>query len=157
MPKIRFTFSIGPSHFLEIAKFRAARHLWATIVEQYTKDINLQKQQYTEFPLFIIKRCMICIIICLEIQLRQCPIYRGADEITILPLLLLGNETEFGDRIARNTQLLLKEESHFGKVADPAAGSLHRNAYTKSSRFCMETLQTIEENGGFQSYGVRTD
>lgn len=153
LPKIRFTFSIGPSYFLEIAKFRAARHLWASIVEQYTKDTNLQKTTIHGISSLYNKTLYDLYNNMLRNTTEAMSAsIGGADEITILPHdFLLGNETEFGDRIARNAQLLLKEESHFGKVADPAAGSYYIEMLTqKVADFAWKQFQTIEENGGFR-------
>lgn len=153
LPKMKITLSVGPSYFLEIAKFRAARWLWSTIASQYTSDPELQKitihgiSSLYNKTLYDLYNNMLR-----NTTEAMSAALGGADEITILPHdFILGKESEFGDRIARNVQLLLKEESHFGDVADPAAGSYYIESLTQSvADYAWKQFQMIEENGGFR-------
>lgn len=153
LPKMKITLSVGPSYFLEIAKFRAARWLWASVASQYTSNPELQKitihgvSSLYNKTLYDLYNNMLR-----NTTEAMSAALGGADEITILPHdFLLGRESEFGDRIARNVQLLLKEESHFADVADPAAGSYYIESLTQSvAEYAWKQFQMIEENGGFR-------
>ncbi len=153
LPKMKITLSVGPSYFLEIAKFRAARWLWASVASQYTSNPELQKitihgvSSLYNKTLYDLYNNMLR-----NTTEAMSAALGGADEITILPHdFLLGRESEFGDRIARNVQLLLKEESHFADVADPSAGSYYIESLTQSvAEYAWKQFQMIEENGGFR-------
>ena len=75
----------------------------------------------------------------------------GVDSMTVLPFdSVYQKPDEFSERIARNQQLLLKEESHFDKVADPAAGSYYIETLTYSiAEQAWKLFLEIEEKGGF--------
>lgn len=153
LPKMRITLSVGPSYFLEMAKFRAARWLWATVAAQYTSNAELQKvtihgvSSLYNKTLYDLYNNMLR-----NTTEAMSAALGGADEITILPHdFILGKESEFGDRIARNVQLLLKEESHFADVADPAAGSYYIESLTQSvAEFAWNQFRMIESAGGFR-------
>ena len=153
LPKMKITLSVGPSYFLEMAKFRAARWLWASVASQYTSNPELQKitihgvSSLYNKTLYDLYNNMLR-----NTTEAMSAALGGADEITILPHdFILGKESEFGDRIARNVQLLLKEESHFADVADPAAGSYYIESLTQSvAEHAWKQFQMIEENGGFR-------
>lgn len=153
LPKMKMTLSVGPSYFLEMAKFRAARWLWASVASQYSGNPELQKitihgvSSLYNKTLYDLYNNMLR-----NTTEAMSAALGGADEITILPHdFILGKESEFGDRIARNVQLLLKEESHFADVADPAAGSYYIESLTQSvAEYAWKQFQMIEENGGFR-------
>ncbi|HBG70002.1 MAG: hypothetical protein A2W93_06020 [Bacteroidetes bacterium GWF2_43_63] len=153
LPKMRITLSVGPSYFLEMAKFRAARWLWATVAAQYTSNAELQKvtihgvSSLYNKTLYDLYNNMLR-----NTTEAMSAALGGADEITILPHdFIVGKESEFGDRIARNVQLLLKEESHFADVADPAAGSYYIESLTQSvAEFAWNQFRMIESAGGFR-------
>ncbi|MBN2727639.1 MAG: methylmalonyl-CoA mutase small subunit [Bacteroidales bacterium] len=152
LPRMRMSLSMGPSYFMEIAKFRAVRLLWANIAKQYTKNAELQKIRVRGVSSLYNKT----VYDLYNNMLRNTTeamsaAIGGVDEITVLPHdFVLGGDSEFGDRIARNVQLLLKEESHFDKVADPSAGSYYIENLTKmlAEKAWAEFLK-IEEQGGF--------
>ena len=75
----------------------------------------------------------------------------GAYSVTVLPFnAVYEDSTEFSERIARNQQLLLKEESHFDKIADPSAGSYYIESLTESiADEAWKLFLTIQEKGGF--------
>jgi len=152
LPRIRMSLSIGPSYFMEIAKFRAARLLWANIAKQYTQKEELQKIRLHGVSSLYNKT----VYDLYNNMLRNTTeamsaAIGGVDEITVLPHdFVLGEGSEFGDRIARNVQLLLKEESHFDKVADPSAGSYYIENLTKElAEAAWAAFLKIEEQGGF--------
>lgn len=152
LPRMRLTLSIGPSYFMEIAKFRAARMLWANIAAQFTEKKELQKtcihgvSSLYNKTIYDLHNNMLR-----NTTEAMSAAIGGADEISILPHdHILGKETEFGDRIARNVQLLLKEESHLDKVADPSGGSYYIENLTKSlAEHAWNCFLDIENQGGY--------
>ena len=77
----------------------------------------------------------------------------GADAITIRPVTAaLGRPTPFAQRVARNLQIMLQEESHLGRVADPAAGSfLHETLTRELAQQAWSLFQTLESEGGYET------
>ncbi|MFQ3579635.1 MAG: methylmalonyl-CoA mutase subunit beta, partial [Bacteroidales bacterium] len=172
--KMQFRFSVGTNYFMEIAKLRAARYLWAKIVEQYNPQCSSNCCNSQE------KKCCgesdnsICwcagkmnihsitslwnksmydsYINMLRSQTEaMSAILGGCDSLTILPYNSIQGETnEFSERIARNQQLLLKEECRFDAICDPAAGSYYIEQLTD---FLIEKswdlFLQIENKGGF--------
>lgn len=119
---IKFNLGISENFFMEMAKFRAARMLWAEIVKQYApKDdascmmcVNAATSKYnmTMFDSYVNM---------LRSQTEaMSAALAGVHSIEVLPFdAVYETPNEFSERIARNQQLLLKEESHFDKVVDP--------------------------------------
>ncbi len=117
--RIKFNMGISSNYFMELAKFRAGRMLWAEIVKAYGAGEECCKM--------------------------------WVDSIETLPFdLKFKNPDEFSERIARNQQLLLREESHLDKVVDPAGGSYYIEVLTTSiAREAWKAFNEVEENGGF--------
>lgn len=150
---IKFQFATGSNYFMEIAKVRAARLLWANIVKQYepkndsacianihavTSDWN--KTIYDPY------------VNMLRTQTEtMSSVLGGVDSMTVKGFnTAYEKPTEFSERIARNQQLLLKEESHFDKVVDPAAGSYYIETLTDSiAEHAWKLFVEVEEKGGF--------
>ena len=150
--RMTFTFALGPSYFMEIAKLRAARLLWAKIVEQYkpariescAMDIHCVTASWnkTIFDPYVN-------------MLRTTTegmsgALGGADSISILPFdIAYEKSNSFAERIARNQQLIFKEESYLDKVVDPSAGSYVVENLTNSIAFhAWNLFKLIEEKGG---------
>jgi methylmalonyl-CoA mutase len=122
---IKFEFGIGSNYFMEIAKFRATRFLWAQVVKQYQPadsksglaTIHAVTSQWN-------KTIYDPYVNLLRTQTEAMSgVLGGADSITVNAFnSAYEKPTEFSERIARNQQILLKEEAHFDKVVDPAAG-----------------------------------
>ncbi len=146
--KIKFNFGIGGNYFMEIAKFRAARWLWAEIVNAYNPICNNECPNKSEDG---ICRCAAKIYAHAQTSTFNKTVYdahvnllrtqteamsatiAGINSLTVRPF----DETyktsdDFSERIARNQQLLLKEECHFDKITDPSAGSYYIENLTKS-------------------------
>ncbi len=152
-PKMRFDFAVGSNYFMEIAKIRAARILWAKMVEAYKpKNIEVAKMLVHTTTSNWNKTVYDPHVNMLRTTTEaMSSVIGGTDSLTVNAF----NEafdipSEFGERIARNQQLLLKEESYLDKVADPAAGSYYIESLTASIaeeawRLFLET----EEKGGF--------
>ncbi len=125
IPKIVFNFGIGSNYFIEIAKLRAARFLWAKICEAWTSDKDTGKMYINSITSDRNKTIYDPYVN----QLRNTTeamsaILGGANVITVKPFdFTYKKPDEFSERIARNTGIILKEEAYFNKSVDPAAGS----------------------------------
>ena len=154
---IRFNMGIGGNYFMELAKFRAARLLWAKIVEAYKAPVFTAalKEAAKMNVSAETSRFNMTIFDAYVNMLRTQPetmsaALAGVDEIVVTPFDATYEEpTEFAERIARNQQLLLKEESHFDKVVDPAAGSYYIENLTNSiAEEAWKQFLAIQEEGG---------
>ena len=154
---IRFNMGIGGNYFMELAKFRAARLLWAKIVEAYKAPVftaalkeaakmNVSAET-SRFNMTIFDAYVNMLRTQTETMSAA---LAGVDEIVVTPFDATYEEpTEFAERIARNQQLLLKEESHFDKVVDPAAGSYYIENLTNSiAEEAWKQFLAIQEEGG---------
>ena len=151
--KIRFSFSIGPEYFPEIAKLRAARLLWAAVMKSFcpgTPDLpGMEIHSVTgELNKSLSDQHMNMLRTQTE---AMSAVLGGADSVTVGPSdLLFRKPDEFSERIARNQQLILREEAYFGKVADPAAGSyyIEKLTYLFAER-AWKLFLDMEKEGGF--------
>ena len=150
---IKFSFAIGSSYFMEIAKFRAARMLWANIVDTFGAEGQCAKKMFirattSEWNQTVYDAYVNMLRGTTEAMSAA---LAGVDEMEVLPYdFAFRAPTEFSARIARNVQILLKEESHFDKVVDPAAGSYFIENMTDSMATAAWNLfQKVEEAGGY--------
>ncbi len=151
--RIKFNFGISTNYFMEIAKFRAARMLWAKIVKAYGVDCNCAckiKMHATT------SEWNMCIFDAYVNMLRtqtesMSAAIAGVDSLTVLPYdKVFAQPNDFSERIARNQQLLLKEESHFEKIVDPSAGSYYIENLTASiAQEAWKLFLGIQDKGGF--------
>jgi methylmalonyl-CoA mutase len=151
--KIKFNFGIGNNYFMEIAKLRAARLLWAKIVKAYNPkyDCAAKLVSHSETNTFN-KTVYDPYVNMLRTQTEaMSAALGGAHSVTVLPFnAVYENTTDFSERIARNQQLLLKEESHLDKIADPSAGSYYIETLTDSLvGQVWKLFLEIQEKGGF--------
>lgn len=139
---------------LSIAKLRAARRIWARIADAFgapAEDRALRLHAVTAGRMLSAKDPWTNLI------RNACAGFAAAagtaDAVTIRPLTdPVGRPTGFGRRIARNLHILLSEESHVGRVADPAAGGyLHENLAQALAEAGWKAFQAIEARGGAQS------
>jgi methylmalonyl-CoA mutase len=150
---IKFTFGIGPDFFPEIAKLRAARMLWAIIVKGY----GLRSEDSAVMHIHSVtgrwnKTLYDPYVNMLRTQTEAMSAALGsADSITVEPFdVIFRNPDNFSERIARNQQLLLMEESHLDKVADPGAGSYYIEELTAMiAREAWTIFLETENEGGF--------
>ncbi len=150
---IKFHFGIGNNYFMEIAKFRAARLLWAQIVKAYNpeNEDSAKMMAHSENNTFN-KTVYDPYVNMLRTQTEtMSAALGGADSISVLPFnAVFEDTTEFSERIARNQQILLKEESHLDKIADPAAGSYYIETLTNSlAEQAWKLFLEVQEKGGF--------
>lgn len=150
---IKFNFGIGNNYFMEIAKLRAARLLWAQIVKAYGPECDSSAKliAHCETNRFN-KTVYDPYVNMLRTQTEaMSAVLGGAHSITVLPFNAIFEETtEFSERIARNQQALLKEESYLDKIADPSAGSYYIENLTASlADEAWALFLKVQEKGGF--------
>jgi len=165
--KIKFNFGISSNYFMEIAKFRAARWLWAEIVAAYEPqcqhdDCNNNKPdglcrcaakmqmhaQTSEWNMTVYDAHVNLLRTQTE---SMSAALAGVDSITVRPFdKIYKTPDDISERIARNQQLLLKEECHLDKVVDPSAGSYYLETLTVSvADVAWKLFLETEEKGGF--------
>lgn len=151
--KIKFNFGISSNYFIEMAKFRAARMLWANIVTQYDEKAKEAAKMHihAETSTFNLTLYDAYVNLLRTQTEAMSAALAGVDSMCVVPFDKTYKEPdEFSERLARNQQLLLKEESHFDKVIDPAAGSYYIETLTCSiAKQAWELFLSVEEEGGF--------
>ena len=150
-PRLRFAFSIGSNFFMEIARLRAARLLWAKIIQAFGGNAEAQKMtihartsawnQTLYDPHVNLLR---------GTTEAFSAIIGGCDSLHIAPFdELLGASDEFSRRIARNTHTVLREETHITHTVDPAGGSWYVENLTDAvARQSWAIFQQVEQQGG---------
>lgn len=151
-PRLSFFWAVGMNHFMEIAKMRAARLLWAKIVKQFNpknpKSMALRTHSQTsgwslteQDPFNNVART--CVeALAAALGHTQSLHTNSLDEAIALP-------TDFSARIARNTQLYLQEETNITRSLDPWAGSYYVEALTHEiTHKAWQLIQEVEELGG---------
>ncbi len=151
--KIKFNLGISSNYFLEIAKFRAGRMLWANIVKQYSPvcDCACKMAVHAETSTFNLTLFDAHVNLLRTQTEAMSAALGGVDSMTVTPFdKTYETPDELSERLARNQQLLLKEESHFDKVVDPAAGSYYIENLTISvARQAWDIFLQVEEGKGF--------
>lgn len=149
---IKFNMGIGANYFMEIAKFRAQRELWAKVVKAYGASDEAAKAHVHAQTSMFNKTVFDAHVNMLRTQTEaMSAAIAGVDSMTVLPFdCTYKVSDDFSERIARNQQLLLKEESHFDKVTDVSAGSYYIETLTNNIAEQAWTLfLEISNNGGF--------
>lgn len=151
-PKMQFTFATGANYFMEIAKYRAARFLWAKIVKayggsdesckMYIHSVTSKWNQTIYDPNVNMLR---------NTTEAMSAVIGGVDSLEVLPHnVAYEKSTDFSERIARNVQLLLKEESYLDKIVDPSAGSYYIETLTENLiNESWNLFKDVEGKGGF--------
>ena len=151
-PRLSFFWAIGMNHFMEIAKMRAARMLWAKLVKQFNpknpKSLALRTHCQTsgwslteQDPFNNVARTTIEAAAA-AFGGTQSLHTNALDEAIALP-------TDFSARIARNTQIFLQEETHITKTVDPWAGSYYVEKLTHDiAQKAWSLIEEVEELGG---------
>ncbi|CAM1373867.1 methylmalonyl-CoA mutase [Tenacibaculum xiamenense] len=151
-PRLSFFWAIGMNHFMEIAKMRAGRMLWAKIVKQFNpknpKSLALRTHCQTsgwslteQDPFNNVARTTIEAMAA-AFGGTQSLHTNALDEAIALP-------TDFSARIARNTQIYLQQETNITKTVDPWAGSYYLEELTEDiANKAWELIQEVEELGG---------
>lgn len=147
--KVTFIVSVGTNYFFEIAKLKALRKLWNCILSEYKIDENCKilaiptKRNKTIYDyntnmLRTTTECMSAVL-------------GGANTICNLPYdAIYHKNNEFGERIARNQLLIIKNESYFDKVDNPADGAYYiESLINQLAEKALDLFKNIEANGGF--------
>lgn len=127
-PKMEMTLSIGSNYFMEIAKLRAARVLWATMVEQYQPKCDCIAALHVNSVASSWNKTLYDphVNMLRSTTEGMSAAIGGTDAMTLKPFdTVYKQDDDFSRRISRNVQIILKEESFFNKVVDPAAGSYY--------------------------------
>lgn len=151
--RIKFNMGVSSNYFMEIAKFRAARMVWAQIVEQYKPESKLSSKMLCHAVTSRFNQTIYdAHVNLLRSQTEtMSAALAGVDSITTTPFdVPYKTPDAFSERIARNQQFLLKEESHLDKVVDPAGGSYYIETLTVSlAKEAWKLFLDVEEKGGF--------
>ncbi len=144
-----FQVSVGTNYFFEIAKLRALRVLFNVIAKEYHHNHEchllvtptLRNKTIYDYNVNMLRTTTEC----------MSAIFGGANTIVNLPYdALYHKDNEFGDRISRNQLLVLKKESYFDKVDNPADGSYYIESLTQQlAEKALLLFKHIEANGGF--------
>ncbi len=150
---IKFNLSISNNYFMEIAKLRAGRLLWAQIVKAYNPagDCPAKMIVHSETGRYN-KTVYDPYVNMLRTQTEaMSAVLGGADSVTVAPFDQVYQESsKFSERIARNQQILLKEESHLDKIVDPGSGSYYIETLTASiAEQAWGLFLEVENKGGF--------
>jgi len=157
LPRLQFAVSVSTSYFVEIAKLRALRLLVPQVVDAFATQVS---EDFSFSPDDLVVQA--------ETSRRTETIYDpyvnmlrattegmaavigGCDVLSVRPFdASLRAEDAFGTRIARNVQLILREEAHFDAVADPGAGAYYLEAATDQlAQRAWTTFQDLEAEGG---------
>ncbi len=153
--RIKFNMGVSTVYFMEIAKFRAARELWALIVKQFNPandyscmmNVNAETSRFNQtlYDSYV------------NLLRSQTEAMSAAlacvDSIVVTPFdAPYKVSDDFSERIARNQQILLKEESHLDKVVDPAGGSYYVEMLTKNlAEQGWKLFLDVEDKGGFKA------
>ena len=151
--QMKFYMGVSENYFMEIAKFRAARLLWAQIVKQYEPKcdcackmtINATTSTYnqTVFDSYVN-------LLRSQTEAMSAAL-GGVHSMVVTPFdAPYETATDFSERIARNQQLLIKEEAHFDRIVDASAGSYYIEHLTDAlAQEAWKIFLKIEDEGGF--------
>ena len=177
--RIKFNMGVSENYFMEIAKFRAARLLWAQIVKQYVAPLSSPEgdtsAQANEAPSGAVWGASCQMHVCaitseynqtlfdsyVNLLRSQTETMSAAlanvDSIVVTPFdKPYEQPTEFAERIARNQQLLLKEEAHFDKLVDVSGGSYTIEHLTDAiAQEGWKLFLAVEEAGGFLAEALK--
>lgn len=146
---ITFKVAVGTNYFFEIAKLRALRWLWKTLASEYgiSRDCHIiaiptnRNKTLYDYNTNMLRTTVEC----------MAAVLGGADMVENRPYdAIYHNENEFGNRIALNQLLLLKNESYLDKVENPADGSYYIEDITNQlAKKALVLFKSIENEGGF--------
>lgn len=151
--RIRFNMGISSNYFMEIAKFRAARMLWAEIVKAYKPADENSCKMWAHAVTSKFNQTLYDSHVNLLRSMTETmsAALAGVNSIETLPFdRCYQRPDEFSERIARNQQIMLRDESHLNKVVDPAGGSYYIETLTVSiAEQSWKLFNEVEDNGGF--------
>jgi len=149
---VAFSFAMGPEYFMQIAKLRAFRMVWAQAVTGFGGA-----REHARARIYALTSRWNRTVYDPHVNMLRATteamsaVLGGADSIYVVPFdecYNVGDETS--RRLARNTQIILKQEAHLARVADASGGSYYVEALTQSvAQRAWKQLQEIEAAGGF--------
>jgi methylmalonyl-CoA mutase len=151
--RMHFRFAIGSNYFMEIAKFRAARLLWANVVKAFAGDCGEEAKMYihgetAQWNLTIYDPYVNMLRTTTEAMSGA---IAGVDALWVSPFNAAYKHADsFSERVARNQQIILKEEAYMSKITDPSAGSYYIENLTASiAENAWKLFLEIENVGGY--------
>lgn len=151
--KLRFSFAVTSNYFMEMAKLRAARLLWANIVKAYEPAKPCSCKMFVHARTSAWNQTVYDPYVNMLRGTTEAmsAAIAGVHSLEVLPFdHSYEAPSEFSYRIARNESLLLKHESHFDQVIDPAGGSYYIENLTKSiADEAWKLFLEVEEKGGY--------
>jgi len=150
---LRFSFSVTSNYFMEMAKFRAARMLWANIVSAYEPECACSAKMFAHAVTSAWNQCVYDPYVNMlrgTTEAMSASI-AGVHSLEVRPFdCAYETPDEFSKRIARNVELLLKHEAHFDQVTDPAGGSYYIENLTQSiAAEAWKLFLEVEDKGGY--------
>ena len=157
--RIKFNMGVSDNYFMEIAKFRAARLLWAQIVKQYEPKCDCACQMHVCAITSEYNQTLFDSYVNLlrsQTETMSAAI-ANVDSIIVTPFdKPYETPTDFAERIARNQQLLLKEEAHFDKLVDVSGGSYTIEHLTDAiAKEGWKLFLEVENAGGFLAEALK--
>jgi methylmalonyl-CoA mutase len=150
--RMQLTMSVGSNYFMEIAKLRAVRLLWSTIVEQYHPQCNCAYKIHINTVASTWNKTLYDPYVNMLRSTTEgmSAVIGGSDSVSLQPFDVAYKESdEFSRRIARNVQIILKEEAFMDRVVDPAAGSYYVENLTNSiAEQAWKLFREVEAGGG---------
>lgn len=150
--KLEFSISVGTNYFIEIAKLRALRYLWSKVLESYNCSslindcqIHCQTSSFYDSTLSPYTNMLRATTEAMS------AVMGGCDALTVLAYdSVIGEQnSELGERIARNVSILMREEAHLDKTIDPSAGSYYIESLTyQLASKAWKLFQNVEGLGG---------
>jgi methylmalonyl-CoA mutase len=158
-PQVHFIFSTGSNYFFEIAKIRAFRMLWDTVVKAYNpKEVTASKAYIhcttQKWNMTVYDPYVNMLRATTE---SMSAVLGGADSLSVRPFdAPFHKASGFSNRVARNTQIILKEEVYLDRIADPAAGSYYIESLTDSiAAEAWKLFQKVESEGGYSKSFIK--
>lgn len=152
-PSIKFNLAISSNYFMEIAKFRAGRMLYSSVVAPYKPERGCSSKMrvHATTSTWNMTAYDPYVNMLRGTTEAMSAALANVDSIEVLPFdHTYAEPSEFSTRIARNAQLLLKEESHLDQVVDPGAGSYYIETLTDSiATHAWDLFKAVEEKGGY--------
>ena len=150
---LQFNFAAGSNYFMEIAKLRAAKLLWAKIIEANSPKNEDSAKIYINTETSMWNKTVYDPYVNMLRSTTEAmsAVLGGTNSLNVHPFdTSFAEPTEFSMRIARNVQVILKEEAHLNKVVDPGAGSYYIENLTDSIiENAWALFLKVEDKGGF--------
>lgn len=150
--RMQLTLSVGSNYFMEIAKLRATRLLWSTMVAQYQPACQCAYKVHINTVASTWNKTLYDPYVNMLRSTTEgmSAVIGGSDSVSLQPFdVAYKGSDEFSRRISRNVQVILKEEAFMDRVVDPAAGSYYIETLTNSvAEQAWKLFQSVEAAGG---------